>query len=102
MIYLNIVVIIINIMGIIMIIKLKNEINTSLDFNQSATELFNKINQIEELDFVMDFEGIVFISMSFAQAYYASKKRSLKNVSEINLSNEVSPMMEMIEKKIMF
>lgn len=99
---LNIVLIVINIMGLIMIIKLKNEINTSLDFNQSATELFNKINQIEELNFVMDFEGIVFISMSFAQAYYASKKRSSKNVSEINLSGDVLPMMEMIEKQIMF
>ena len=84
-----------------MIIKVKEEINTALDFNQSATDLFNKINQINESDFIIDFEGVFFISRSFAQAYYASKKRSPKNIKEINLSHEVKPLMEMIEKQIM-
>lgn len=84
-----------------MIIKLKDEINTSLDFNKSATDLIDKVNQINESDFIMDFEGVIFISMSFAQAYYASKKRSPKNIREINLSNDVKPMMEMVEKQIL-
>ncbi len=84
-----------------MIIKLKDEINGALDFNQSATELFEKINQINENDFTMDFEDVFFISRSFVQAYYSSKKRSPKNVNEINLSRDVLPMMEMIEKQIM-
>ena len=39
-----------------MIIKLKDEINSALDFNQSATALFDKINQIDDSDFIMDFE----------------------------------------------
>ncbi|MBR4448104.1 hypothetical protein [Methanobrevibacter sp.] len=85
-----------------MIIKLKDEINTALDFNKSASDLFDKINQMDEKEFIMDFEGIFYISMSFAQAYYASKKRSSKKVTEINLSDDVKPMMEMIEKQIMF
>lgn len=85
-----------------MIIKIKDEINQALDFNQSATDLINKINQINETDFIIDFEGIIFISRSFAQAYYASKKRSPKNIGEINLSEEVKPMMEMVEKQLMF
>ena len=85
-----------------MLIKIKDEINTALDFNKSATDLFNKINQINETDFILDFEGVFFISMSFAQAYYASKKRSPKNITEINLSGDVKPMMEMIEKQLMF
>ena len=85
-----------------MIVKLKEEINTSLDFNKSATDPFNKINRLDEKDFIFDFEGIVFVSMSFAQAYYASKKRSPKNIDEINLSAEVKPMMEMVEKQLMF
>ena len=84
-----------------MIIKLKDEINGALDFNQSATELFEKINQINDNDFTMDFEDVFFISRSLAQAYYFSKKRSPKNVNEINLSRDVLPMMEMIEKQIM-
>jgi len=84
------------------IIKLKDKINTSLDFNQSASELFKEINQENEDKFIMDFDGIIFISMSFAQAYYASKKRSPKNIIEINLSDDVKPMMDMIEKQIYF
>ena len=84
-----------------MIIKLKDEINSALDFNQSASELFDKINQINELEFIMDFEGVFYISRSFAQAYYASKKRSPKKITEINLFDDVKPMMEMIEKRIM-
>ena len=85
-----------------MIIKIKDEINQALDFNQSATDLINKINQINETDFIIDFEGIIYVSRSFAQAYYASKKRSPKNIDEINLSGEVKPMMEMVEKQLMF
>jgi len=85
-----------------MIIKIRSEINDALDFNQSATDLFDKINKTNEMDFIVDFEGIFFISRSFAQAYYASKKRSPKNITEINLSDDVKPMMEMIEKQLMF
>lgn len=85
-----------------MIIKIRDEINLALDFNKSATDLFDKINQINESDFIMDFEGVFFISMSFAQAYYASKRRSPKNITEINLSDEVKPLMEMVEKQLMF
>ncbi len=89
-------------MVLFMIIKLKDEINSALDFNQSATELFDKINNLSDEEFILDFEDVVFISMSFAQAYYASKKRSPKKVTEINLSDDVNPMMEMIEKQLMF
>ena len=84
-----------------MIIKLKDEINSALDFNKSATDLFDKINKKDETDITMDFEDVIFISMSFAQAYYASKKRSSKKITEINLSDDVKPMMEMIEKQLM-
>lgn len=83
-----------------MIIKLRDEINTSLDFNKSATDLIDRINHLDENNFILDFEGIIFVSMSFAQAYYASKKRSPKNITEINLSDDVKPLMEMVENKI--
>ena len=85
-----------------MIIKIKDEINGALDFNQSATDFINKINQINNDDFVIDFSGVFYISRSFAQAYYASKKRSPKNITEINMSDDVRPMMDMIEKQIYF
>jgi hypothetical protein len=50
----------------------------------------------------LDFSEVYFISRTFAQAYYASKKRSPKNITEINLSDDVKPMMKMVEKQLMF
>ena len=83
-----------------MIIKIKDKLNVDLDFNKFATDFIDELNQIDELNFILDFEGVRFISMSFAQAYYASKKRSPKNISEINFSDDVKPMMEMVENKL--
>ena len=84
-----------------MIIKISEEINSSLELNSYATEFIDKINSYDESDFVIDFEGVKFISRTFAQAYYASKKRSPKNIAEINLSSDIKPLMDMIEKQIM-
>ncbi len=83
-----------------MIVKIKDEINNALDFNKSATDLIEKLNGLDDSDFIIDFEGVFFISRSFAQAYFASKKRSPKNISEINLSEDVKPLMSMIQKQI--
>ncbi len=83
-----------------MIIKISEGINSSLELNSYATEFIDKINSHVDLDFVIDFEGVKFISRTFAQAYYASKKRSPKNIQEINLSDDVKPLMDMIEKQI--
>ena len=84
-----------------MIIKVNDEINNALDFNKSATELMGKLNQSDKTEFTIDFEGVFYISRSFAQVYYASKNRSSKKITEINLSDDVKPMMEMIETQLM-
>ena len=85
-----------------MIIDISTEINNSLELNSNANVLFDKLNKCDENEFIIDFKDVYFVSRTFAQAYYASKKRSPKKVTEINLSKDVKPMMEMIEKQIMF
>lgn len=85
-----------------MIVDISTEISGSLELNTNATNLFDKINQSNESEFIIDFKGVYFISRTFAQAYYTSKKSSPKKVTEINLSQDVNPMMEMVEKQIMF
>ena len=85
-----------------MIIDVSVEIGKSLELNSSATDLINKINVINGIDFILDFSEVYFISRTFAQAYYASKKRSPKNITEINLSDDVKPIMKMVEKQLMF
>ena len=83
-----------------MIIDISTEINKSLELNDNATFLFDKINQSNEKEFTIDFKDVYFISRTFAQAYYSSKKRFPKRIAEINLSQEVKPMMEMVEKQL--
>ena len=85
-----------------LIINIAQEINSSLELNSYATDFIDKINQVNESDFIIDFKDVTFVSRTFAQAYYASKKRSPKNITEINLSSDVKQLMAMIEKQIMF
>jgi anti-anti-sigma regulatory factor len=85
----------------LVIINISAEINKSLELNTNASDLIDKINKLEDDDIIIDFSNVYFISRTFAQAYYASKKRSSKKITEINLSDDVKPMMEMIEKQLM-
>ena len=82
-------------------IIIAEKIHKSLEMNSSATEFIDEINGIDEKDFIVNFEGVIFISLSFAQAYWAGKLKSSKNISEINLSEEVKPMMDLVEKRFM-
>ena len=86
----------------ILIINIAQEINSSLELNSYATDFIDKINQINEKDFIIDFKDVTFVSRTFAQAYYASKRKSPKNITEINLSDDVKQLMRMIEKQLMF
>lgn len=83
-----------------MIINISEEINSSLELNSYATEFIDKLNDLEDDNFEIDFKSVRFVSRTFAQAYYVSKKRSPKSITEINLSDDVKPLMEMVEKQI--
>ena len=82
-------------------IIIAEKIHKSLEMNSSATKFINEINQLDEDVFIINFEGVIFISLSFAQAYWAGKLKSSKDISEINLSEEVKPMMDLVEKRFM-
>lgn len=62
-----------------LIINIAHEINLSLELNIYATDFIDKINQINESDFIVDFRDVTFVSRTFAQAYYASKKDPKKH-----------------------
>ena len=85
-----------------MIINISKEIGSSLELNSSAVNFISKINNLNDIEFIIDFNGVYFISRAFAQAYYASKRQSPKNITEINLSSDVKPLMEMVERQLMF
>ena len=76
-----------------MIINIGSEFGSHLESNDDAIELIDILNKIPEDDFIIDFKEVIFVTMNFAQAYYSSKYKSSKKISEINLSDEVSVVM---------
>lgn len=80
-------------------VVIKDKINSSLEMNSAAVEFLEDVDKIENNDIVIDFTGVVFVSRSFAQSYFTTKNKINKNITEINISDDVKPLMEMIRKK---
>ena len=74
-------------------INIGAEFGSHLESSEDAFELISILNKIPEDDFIIDFKEVMFVTMNFAQAYYAGKLESSKKISEINLSEEVSVVM---------
>lgn len=72
-----------------MLINIGAEFGTHLESSDIAVELIDILNKIPEDNFIIDFKDVIFITMNFAQAYYAAKAESSKKISEINLSDSI-------------
>lgn len=72
-----------------MIINIGAEFGTHLESNEIASELIEILNKIPEKEFILDFKDVLFVTMNFAQVYYAAKSESSKKISEINLSDTI-------------
>ncbi len=72
-----------------MLINIGAEFGTHLESSEVAMELIGILNKIPEEEFIIDFKDVIFITMNFAQAYYAAKADSPKKISEINLSESI-------------
>lgn len=76
-------------------IVLKNEIDSDLGSRIQIEKLYQSIpNNISKV--VMNFEGIEFIGRSFAQEYLNQKNKSLFEVVEINVPDDVQKMFDII------
>ena len=76
-----------------MLINVGAEFGTHLESSEDAVELIDILNKIPEDSFIIDFKDVSFLTMNYAQAYYTAKLESSKNISEINLSDEISVVM---------
>ncbi|WP_405276202.1 hypothetical protein [Methanobrevibacter sp.] len=76
-----------------MLINVGAEFSTHLESSEDAVELIDILNKIPEDNFIVDFKDVMFVTMNYAQAYYTAKLDSSKNISEINLSDEISVVM---------
>ena len=55
------------------VIMIKYEINPFLELNSVASDFLDKINELSDDYVEIDFEGVIFVSRSFAQTYYSKK-----------------------------
>lgn len=71
--------------------------NLALRIN--ADMLFDAIEKSKEDTIKIDFKGIKTMSRSFAQQYLTRKNSCKKKVIEINVSEDVSRMFDLVKKK---
>ena len=80
-------------------IYLKELIGSSLNSVFAVNQLFEEISKTEDSEVILDFTGVQFITVSFAQAYVAYKGQSDKNIKEINLSEENKITLKVVSQK---
>lgn len=81
------------------VIKLADEIYSDLIIRQAAEDLFNNLdNSYSKI--VMDFDKIEFMSQSFAQEYVYRKENTDIEIIEINMSEHVKKMFEIIYDRL--
>ena len=63
-----------------------------LTLENTVVELFNIINKTSDKEVILDFKGVEFMNVAFAQKYNELKRECKKNISEINLGEYESLM----------
>ncbi len=81
------------------VLPLAKLIAENLAFRQSAKELFDRINQMEESTIVFDFSEVTFMTSSFAHQYVVDKKKSRKKILEKNVPANIKPMFVLARKR---
>ena len=79
-------------------IKISEKIHPNLGMNQAAEELFEEINQNNENEIIIDFSDVVFMSRSFTQEYLFQKLTSNKKIVELNVSENIQKMFNVVSK----
>ena len=74
-------------------INLAERFNTKLGVRGAAIKIFENL----EGDVVLDFEGVEFISRSFAQEYVFQKHKTKANIHEINKCEFVEKLLEIVQ-----
>ena len=81
-------------------IKLEKIISKNLIFRDTANKLFDNIDNFNATIIFIDFNKIQSITRSFAHQYLINKRKSKKNIIDVNISPDVQNMFKLIEKTI--
>ena len=77
-------------------IDLGNKYSKKIAMDSTAELLFKELESFDKV--VLDFKNIEFLSRSFAQEYVYQKHHSKVDISEINMSDFVKGLFEVVEE----
>lgn len=77
-------------------LRLKDKCPKKLGTAPTAKKIFNKINSYDNV--ILDFEGIEFMSRSFAQEYIFQRHYSKSEITETNMITSIKRLLEIVEE----
>lgn len=81
-------------------IILSKEIGTNVVTRNILDRFFSKLERYKSKEIVVDFSDIVFISRSSADEFIKLKNSTRKKIKEINQSENIKQMFEVVTNKI--
>jgi hypothetical protein len=79
-------------------VMVKEQISVDLALRHSAAAFLDYLESVPQKEVIVDFSGINSISRSFAHEYLTRKNNSKKNITEINVPENVKKMFYVIEQ----
>ena len=80
-------------------ILLSQEFSSNIFTRRTISAFFEKINSQKEIEIVLDFKNIKFISRSCADEYLKQKEKSDKKIVERSMSQEVCSMFNAVRSQ---
>ena len=78
-------------------IVVKNAIAKNLVTRNAAKELFMSLKKLNKDKIILDFEGVVFMSRSFADEYLTQRNKfKAAELEEINMSEAIEKMLDVV------
>jgi anti-anti-sigma regulatory factor len=81
----------------VQIIRIRDCIDKNLSLRIYADDFFKHIELLEENDLVIDFDGVIFVSRSFAQEFSNLMKTSHKHITITNQSEEIKAIFKAVQ-----
>jgi hypothetical protein len=81
-------------------IMVKNYLIGGLCLRMYAKKIYEDIEKSNHQNISLDFEGIKYLSRSFAHQLLIDKKKSDKEITYINISSEIKTMLDVVERSL--
>ncbi len=78
-------------------IRIAEKLSSDLALRNVADSFFDWLESLQNNKLTIDFSGVRSISRSFAHQYVLRKKSTRKIINEINVPNNVSKMLRIVE-----